>query len=181
MSKILVDTIDTRSGTSTLTVGSTNSSAISLADDTSLASGKLQSNFLYPAFHVVKTSSQSIATATGTDITYDTEKFDTASAFSSTTFTVPSGQAGKYYFYANNGLDGVAPSRTFVRIMQNGTGVLTVETGSASSYSNIFVGGVIQCAAGDTFKTQIYHDQGSNQNTHGSTARAFFGGYRIGT
>ena len=46
MSKILVDTIDTRSGTSTLTLGSSNAGTIALG------SGDVQSNMLYPAFHV---------------------------------------------------------------------------------------------------------------------------------
>ena len=176
MSKIEANTIDSISGTSTLTLGSSNASTIALG------SGDVQSNFLYPAFHVVRTSTTGIAHATTTTLTYDTTVYDTDSAFSGTnTFTIPSGLAGKYYFYCNQGLDGSAPSRTFVRIAQNGTGKLTVETGSASSYSNICVGGVLNCSVGDTITSAIYHDAGSTQNCHGSTARAFFGGYRIGT
>ena len=176
MSKIEANTIDSISGTSTLTLGSSNASTIALG------SGDVQSNFLYPAFHVVRTSTTGIAHATTTTLTYDTTVYDTNSAFSGTnTFTIPSGLAGKYYFYCNQGLDGSAPSRTFVRIAQNGTGKLTVETGSASSYSNICVGGVLNCSVGDTITSAIYHDAGSTQNCHGSTARAFFGGYRIGT
>lgn len=176
MSTLEVNTLDSVSGTSTLTIGGSNAGTIALG------SGDVQSNFLYPAFHVVRTSTTGIAHATTTTLTYDTTVYDTNSAFSGTnTFTIPSGLAGKYYFYCNQGLDGSAPSRTFVRIAQNGTGKLTVETGSASSYSNICVGGVLNCSVGDTITSAIYHDAGSTQNCHGSTARAFFGGYRIGT
>jgi hypothetical protein len=42
MSKILVDTIDTRSGTSTLTLGASNAGTIALG------SGDVQSNFYIP-------------------------------------------------------------------------------------------------------------------------------------
>ena len=51
-----------------------------------------------PNFFVYKNSSQTISDATATKITWTTEVFDTASAFASDKFTVPSGQAGKYLF-----------------------------------------------------------------------------------
>ena len=63
MSKILVDTIDTRSGTSTLTLGSSNAGTIALG------SGDVQSNFNYPAFLAKKSSNQTVASATTTFIT----------------------------------------------------------------------------------------------------------------
>lgn len=174
MSTLEVNTIKPISGSSTITLGESG-------DTISLASGASQTLAANtPAFHVVRTSTTGIAHATTTTLTYDTTVYDTNSAFSGTnTFTIPSGLAGKYYFYCNQGLDGSAPSRTFVRIAQNGTGKLTVETGSASSYSNICVGGVLNCSVGDTITSAIYHDAGSTQNCHGSTARAFFGGYKL--
>ena len=79
MSKILVDTIDTRSGTSTLTVGSSNSSAISLAKNVSLASGVVQSNLNNPAFLAYLSgaaSGGSVSDATATIVVLDTEIFD---------------------------------------------------------------------------------------------------------
>jgi len=53
-----------------------------------------------PIFYVAKTSDQSISDNTYTKVTWNSEVIDTGSAFASDKFTVPSGQAGKYYFGA---------------------------------------------------------------------------------
>ena len=93
MSKILVDTIDTRSGTSTLTLGSSNAGTIALG------SGDVQSNFMYPAFEAKQNSSQSISNDTYTKINFDTERFDTNSTYASSRFTP--GVTGKYFIYSS--------------------------------------------------------------------------------
>ena len=62
MSKILVDTIDTRSGTSTLTLGSTNAGTIALG------SGDVQSNFLQPSFAARLSADTTISNETNTKI-----------------------------------------------------------------------------------------------------------------
>ncbi len=49
-----------------------------------------------PAFSAIKTSSQTISHNVATKVTFDTELYDSDSAFSSDRFTVPSGKAGKY-------------------------------------------------------------------------------------
>ena len=55
-----------------------------------------------PAFRAIRTSSnQTISNATTTKIQFNGEDFDTDNAFDSSTnyrFTVPSGEAGKYFF-----------------------------------------------------------------------------------
>ena len=92
MSKILVDTIDTRSGTATMTIGSTNTTTLALK------SGATLTNFPEntPSFSVKLGSNQTISNASDTKINLDTENWDTDSAFASNKFTVPSGKAGKY-------------------------------------------------------------------------------------
>jgi hypothetical protein len=97
LSKIQVDTIDTRSGTSTMQIGSTNTTTIALK------SGATLTNFPdnTPMFRVFRSSDQSVANSTYTKIQYDSESYDTDAAFDSSTnyrFTAPS--AGKYYFLA---------------------------------------------------------------------------------
>jgi len=55
-----------------------------------------------PSFYVARGSNQSISSASTTKVQFDTEIFDTAGAYDNSTnyrFTVPSGQAGKYYFF----------------------------------------------------------------------------------
>jgi hypothetical protein len=57
-----------------------------------------------PAFHANLSSDQSVSDNTFTKVQFDRETFDTNSAYDATTnyrFTVPSGQAGKYFFYFN--------------------------------------------------------------------------------
>ena len=55
-----------------------------------------------PYFYGVKASNQTIDRATATTITgFTTDELDSDSAFDGTTFTVPSGKAGVYYFHAN--------------------------------------------------------------------------------
>jgi hypothetical protein len=96
MSKILVDTIDTRSGTSNITIGSSNASQITLK------SGATLTNFpdSTPAFFAKMSGNQTVSHDTYTTVAFNSEVYDTASAFDTSTykFTVPSGQAGKYVF-----------------------------------------------------------------------------------
>ena len=53
-----------------------------------------------PSFFARKTTTQSLSNDTNTLVTFDTEDFDTDSAFASSRFTVPSGKAGKYFIYS---------------------------------------------------------------------------------
>ena len=95
MSTLEVNTLDSVSGTSTLTIGGSNAGTIALG------SGDVQSNFLYPAFSVRLSSNQTLSNNTLTKITLDTEDYDTNSAFASNKFTVPSGLGGKYKITLN--------------------------------------------------------------------------------
>jgi hypothetical protein len=60
-----------------------------------------------PAFSVRMASNQAISANTLTLINFDTEYYDTASAYNTSNkrFTVPSGQAGKYHFTARIGIN----------------------------------------------------------------------------
>lgn len=67
--------------------------------DVSLVGGKNT-----PAFHVNLSADQAISDATDTKIQFDREVLDTDNAFDNSTnyrFTVPTGQAGKYFIYMN--------------------------------------------------------------------------------
>ena len=117
MSKVQVDTIDTRSGTSTMQIGSTNTSTINIGvsgDTVNIPSGVTIANAGTatgfgldgtPNFLVNRTSSdQTISNNTYTKVQFNAEQYDTDNAFDSSSnyrFTVPSGQAGKYFLYTN--------------------------------------------------------------------------------
>tara|TARA_R110002020_G_scaffold279986_1_gene495797 strand:+ start:1125 stop:1742 length:618 start_codon:yes stop_codon:yes gene_type:complete len=55
--------------------------------------------FNTPAFFVYADSSQTVSSSTNTKVTLDNESFDTDNAFASNKFTVPTGEAGKYFFH----------------------------------------------------------------------------------
>ena len=110
MSKVQVDTIDTRSGTSTMQIGSTNTSTINIGvsgDTINIPSGVTIANAgtatgfggdNTPAFMVYKSANQDLSDNAFVKVTFDTEVYDTDSAFASDKFTVPSGEGGKYRF-----------------------------------------------------------------------------------
>tara|TARA_R100001440_G_C2461419_1_gene109977 strand:- start:68 stop:616 length:549 start_codon:yes stop_codon:yes gene_type:complete len=96
MSKLETNTIDNVSGSSTLTIGDSNTSTITLKSGATLTN--FPSNT--PAF-LAKPSSDQTSLSNNSDIKVllGTEIFDTDNAFDSSRFTVPSGAAGKYFFY----------------------------------------------------------------------------------
>ena len=110
MGTIFVDNLEPQSGTS-LTLGASG-------DTVSLGSGGTVTNT--PAFMSRMSGDQSISANTATKVDFDTEFFDTDSAFdiSNQRFTVPSGKAGKDFvaemvfwirqFNCNSKLNGVA-------------------------------------------------------------------------
>ena len=96
MSKILVDTIDTRSGTTTLTLGSSNAGTIALG------SGDVQSNFLYPAFEAYPSADLSVASGSTVKVVANTERFDEGSCYdNSTNYRFTPNVPGRYFCYCS--------------------------------------------------------------------------------
>ena len=104
MSKVQVDTIDTRSGTSTMQIGSTNTSTINIGvsgDTVNIPSGVTIANAgtatgfgedNSPYFRAVGSGSQSVATATMTTIVFNSEQLDSDNGYDTSTYkyTIPS-------------------------------------------------------------------------------------------
>ena len=137
----------------------------------------------YPAFHAYSASAQSIPNTTQTTMTFTTEDFDTDNAFDTSTgiFTVPSNKGGKYFLYCSAALNGVTPSRFLLTgYHNNATAIMANETGNASAYSIVNVGGQFNLSAGDTFRFKIYQNNGGAVNTFAYRHIVFIGAYRIG-
>ena len=116
MSKVETNTIDTVSGSNTMQIGSTNTATINIGasgDTVNIPSGVTIANAgtatgfggdNTPAFLArLSSTTQSISDDTYTKIQFNTEVYDTASAYDNSSnyrFTVPSGQAGKYFIYS---------------------------------------------------------------------------------
>ena len=86
-----VGTITTSSGSGTITLGQSGET-VDMSNATQTGVGGANT----PAFMVKLSSTQNISTGTWTKITFDSEVYDTNSAFASNKFTP--GVAGKYKF-----------------------------------------------------------------------------------
>ena len=114
MATLFVDKVDPQSGT-TLEIGSSG--------DTVNLAGAVGTGFPdnTPAFSVYLSGNQSVSSNTDTKITFDSEHYDTNNAFASNKFTVPSGQAGKYFFVLHWSCNTSFSNEIFAKIFKNGS------------------------------------------------------------
>jgi len=135
-----------------------------------------------PAFHAYNTAGQTIADNTVTQITFNTEVYDTDSAFASNTFTVPSGKGGKYFIYFKLTYSTGTNFNFTHTIFKNDSDVtnsgLKVH-GTNDYYNTSFAGYVDDLSAGDTLKLKSYQASGGGVEISGTENRANFGAYRI--
>jgi len=134
MGTLFVDKLDPQSGTAleigssgdTMTVPSGATLAIAsgaTVTNSGTATGFGEANT--PAFSARANGNQAISDSTATKVSFGTEDIDTDSAFASDKFTVPSGQAGKYFFTSNlvaSSQDGVSTMRSLkIFVYKNGS------------------------------------------------------------
>ena len=93
-----------------------------------------------PSFRADMSANQSITTNTATKVAFNTERWDTNSAYDPTTnyrFTVPAGEAGKYYFGGFARFDGTGMDNVQWRYLVNNA----TTTGSrASIFTQTLIG-----------------------------------------
>jgi len=152
MSKIEVDTIDSRSGSATLTLGSANATTLALNSGiTTLPSAMTNT----PFFEARRSGAHSFSAGTPTKVPFNVAYIDSDSAFdtSNNRFTVPSGKAGKYLFIASVYQE--VPSnddRVFCLVYKNGSQVYATGlwgktskcTAMASCYQDLAEGDYIE-------------------------------------
>ena len=107
-----------------------------------------------------------------------TEVYDTDSAYNGTTFTVPSGQAGKYFFYVTGvhyAISGNATQGIFW-LYKNGSAIRNTELYNLSVFRNHGITGnfSLELIAGDYI--ELY---GLTNGTNTGIATVNFGGYKI--
>jgi hypothetical protein len=203
LSKVQVDTIDTRSGTSTMQIGSTNTSTINIGvsgDTVNIPSGVTIANAgtatgfgetNTPYFAARLNANQTVSDQTTTVIAFDTEELDSDNAFTtgaSANFTVPSGKGGKYFLsvhtvsYANDGNSKLSNNVTSIR--KNTTQIGETYT-DYSSNQGFTIGAslsmVVDLSAGDVIDFAAYLDATSgNVYLRGAgDRRTFCHGFRI--
>ena len=140
MSKVQVDTIDTRSGTSTMQIGSANTSTINIGvsgDTVNIPSGVTIANAgtatgfggaNTPAFHAKLSANQSISNESLTKVAANTELFDTDNAYdNSSNYRFTPQTAGKYIIYSSVLVDSASNNNNidyiYSEIQKNGTAI----------------------------------------------------------
>ena len=170
MTSILkADTIQDTDGNNIINENS-NTITIGASGDTTNIIGTLQNNGAAvggdntPAFQATFTSDISLTSDTETTVAANSETYDTDSAYdtSNYTFTIPSGEGGKYFFYAlayfeNSGVSGTA--YCYTRILKASSTVLQGQIdfrNNNGGYDNVVnLQGVIDCSAGDAFTWKV--------------------------
>ena len=134
-----------------------------------------------PSFSVYLNADQSLANATVTKITLDTETYDTDNAFASNKFTVPSGKAGKYCFIGT--ITYVNPTNedeAQVRIHKNGSfvqgsGYFQGQNGTVTYQATQ----ILDLSVGDYIELYGYQVSGGNISADGGEAYTNLKGFRL--
>lgn len=138
-----------------------------------------------PNFFVKRGSFQSISHSVVTKVQLDSEDFDTASAFDNSTnyrFTVPSGQAGKYFITFGVSRGGWGSNRLVAELHKNGSGIATAEDESSNinDYGTANASVILDLSEGDYLELTALQNTGSSQSIYGGTnRRTYMGGYKI--
>ena len=184
MSKILVDTIDTRSGTTTLTLGSSNANTLSLNSSITTLPSTLTNTPMFGAYG----NGTTVGNNSYTKIEFQNEVYDTDSAFDSSSnyrFTVPSGKGGYYFFNIILAPDnGVTFTDWRAQLYKNGSnggqaaGFFNFASDTkdvSGDFPNITGSCVVNLSAGDYIEVYGYHNSGSNRTFNWP----FFQGHRL--
>ena len=135
-----------------------------------------------PAFSAHRNSNFSAANETTVIIVYDDEEWDTDSAYDTSNgrFTVPSGKAGKYMFYASTrNATSTDTTRFVITLRKNGTSFAQTNNNNGDEESTI-VTAVADLAVGDYVDSAIYQNTGATKTIFGdSSDKTKFFGFRL--
>jgi hypothetical protein len=192
MSKLETNTIDNISGSSTLNIGDTNATSVTIDSGVSTFTipNGVATGQNYPAFMVGLSANQTgITAASYTKVTFDEEDVDTDSAFASNKFTVPTGQAGKYFIHLDVQMNAESGAGTATvgsaRIYKNGSaaingGVVDFRNTNGQKF-NANVSAIMDLSAGDYLEGYAeLHTSSGNVTFVSSNRTTKFFGYRLG-
>ena len=143
-----------------------------------------------PTFMVGKSANQtSITGGSYTKVTFDEEDVDTDSAFASDKFTVPTGQAGKYFIHLDVQMNAESGAGTATvgsaRIYKNGSvaingGIVDFRNTNGQKF-NANVSAIMDLSAGDYLEGYAeLHTSSGNVTFVASNRSTKFFGYKIG-
>ena len=160
---------------------------------TALTSGFVNGGVNTPNFRAyLSASGISMSSSTDTTCIFDAENYDTASAYNTSNgrFTIPSGQAGKYFLSAciRNTIDSTNNSFDLLKTMifqynSSDSLVLEINNRQNAAFTNKPTGqlnGIFNCSVGDYFLVKQYiNDSGHSMVSSTSGNATWFYGYKI--
>ena len=187
MSTLEVNTISPISGSSDVTLGGSSKNikfasgtTVDFSTNTPTLSG-LPDNT--PSFFANKTNDQTISSGTSTKAEFDTEEFDSDSAFASNRFTVPSGQAGKYFFYTVCHFTGASDQNYhIVEFFKNGSvAARSVNRFAGTNSLSESLSLIFDLSVGDYMEVYVKQNSGSSKTLRGeaSERKTYFVGFKL--
>ena len=187
MSKLETNTIDTVSGTSNLTIGSTNSSTVTFENGA-------VTGHMYPAFEAYLSAGQTVSDAVTAKVQFNTEVYDTNSYYdNATNYRFTPLVSGKYFIYCSILGQGGTSNLNWIEtyIYKNGSKIKEARYAFPSNPASIVNGplsGVIDMN-GSTDYLEIFGqvntangaDGEFNEGRASDTKDTYFGAYRIGS
>lgn len=184
---------DAITGQTALTVSPATTDEIILSDAGTLKRADISVIGSAPAFSTYIASNQTLSDATTTKANFDTEEFDTDSAYdtSNNRFTVPSGEDGKYFFHARGRFNMSANQSQFVIMLKKNNNDLAkkyIYSGSAgtkifnsTTYFSYDISAVETLSAGDYIEVFVMSDDtgGNNITFNSGTVHSEFSGYKL--
>jgi hypothetical protein len=124
-----------------------------------------------PNFEIKKTSTQTLSNNTWTKITFQSEAFDSDSAFdlANDKFIVPSGKGGKYFLYCALLWNGDDRGIRKVALRQNGNTVKVLSTTitNASNGASISAGALLDLSVSDYIEIYCLQNSGDPEDVIG--------------
>jgi len=167
------NSIITSDGSGTITLSSGMQTAVQSAGATNT-----------PAFHAYISSDQGIPDSTQTLLNYDTEIFDTAGAFDTSTKKFTPQTAGKYVVYAQMTTNNVADHDVFeLQLYKNEVstaGTQALCRGRNEAHETKYVNRIVEFnGSSDFVYVYTFQTAGSEKTVRGTRYDSFFGAYKI--
>jgi hypothetical protein len=197
MSEVKTDKLSPRTGSGTVTLG-TSGDTFSIPSGVTLSNSGTATGFggnNTPAFQANFTTSQTLSDNVWTKMQANTEDFDTDSAYDNSTnyrFTVPSGEGGKYFLYSrmtiiSSGGSSYILGEQFMQIRVNSETDTTArfflqeKDYAGGYYKTLTLLGITDLAAADTveFYAKSNVTNGYNSYIANDMRESVVGGYKM--
>jgi len=175
-----VSNIQTSSGSGTITIGQSGET-VSFPTGVNLSGNGITNT---PAFEAYASSTQTLTNDAWVKVTFATETYDTDSAFASDKFTIPSGQAGKYYIYSSIRLNSTVTNDiadAYLGLYKNGTLLRYTQFSTLTVFDinvvTLSYATVLDAAVADYYEIYAYVD--TNSGTPRAANDSNFGAYKL--